>query len=151
MSLLVENAMSVGEAAQFLGVTEKQVQHLGRRGDVTYVARGLLDATSVRLLAAVRQGRHTRGWSGRTAWAALSLLSEVDALWLGQGQVSRLQSRLRVIDPAGVVAATRNRAVVVRFTGHQAAVSRLDREPSTVGHRVLPGFAGQPRQAKADW
>jgi hypothetical protein len=32
MSLVTHDAMTVRAAAQFLGVTEKQVQHLGRHG-----------------------------------------------------------------------------------------------------------------------
>jgi hypothetical protein len=151
MGVSVEDAMSVRAAAQLLGVTEKQVQHLGRRGEVLYVARGLLDGASVRAYQAVRQGRHTRGWSGRTAWAAIALLSGRDADWLGQGQVSRLRSRLRDIDSADLVAATRNRALVGRFSGHPAAADRLAREPSTVERRALRGIVGQSQDAGTDW
>lgn len=151
MEVSVEDAMSVRVAARLLGVTEKHVQHLGRRGDVIYLARGLLDGTSVRTLHAVRQGQHTRGWSGRTAWAAIALLSGHDAHWLGQGQASRLRSRLRDIDSAALAAATRNRAFVGRFTGHPAAASRLAREPNTVGLRALPGLVGQHQDAETDW
>jgi hypothetical protein len=151
MEVSVEDAMSVRVAAQLLGVTEKQVQHLGRRGEVLYVARGLLDGASVRTFQAVRQGKHTRGWSGRTAWAAIALLSGREADWLGQGQVSRLRSRLRDIDSAGLVAATRNRALVGRFAGHQAAAGRLARESGTVERRALPGLVGQDHYAGTEW
>ncbi|MCW2751477.1 MAG: hypothetical protein JWR83_2587 [Aeromicrobium sp.] len=143
--------MSVGDAAQLLGVTEKQVQHLGRRGEVRYVARGLLDGASVRAIQAVRQGRHTRGWSGRTAWAAIALLSGHDADWLGQGQVSRLRSRLRIMGSDDLVAATRNRALVSRFTGHRSAVGRLAGDSSTVERRALPGLVGRDHHAETDW
>ena len=143
--------MSVGQAAQLLGVTEKQVQHLGRRGEVRYVARGLLDGASVRAIQAARQGRHTRGWSGRTAWAAIALLSGHDADWLGQGQVSRLRSRLRSIGSDDLVAATRNRALVGRFTGHQSAAGRLAGDSRTVARRALSGLVGQDHHAGTDW
>ena len=143
--------MSVRAAAQLLGVSEKQVQHLGRRGEVLYVARGLLDGASVRALEAARQGRHTRGWSARTAWAAIALLSGHDADWLGQGQVSRLRSRLRAIESVDLVAATRNRALIGRFTGHQSAVGRLTSESSTVKRRTLPGLLAKSHHAETDW
>ncbi len=143
--------MTVRQAARLLGVTEKHVQHLGRQSDVTYVARGLLDATSVRALQAVRQGRHTRGWSSHTAWAAIALLSGYDAHWLGQAQTSRLRSRLRGVDAPALAAATRNHAIVTRFTGHDAAAGRLARECRTVRRRALPGLAGQRQDAESDW
>ena len=143
--------MSVREASHLLGVTEKQVQHLGRRGEVRYVARGLLDGASVRAIHAARQGRHTRGWSGRTAWAAISLLSGHQADWLGQGQVSRLRSRLRIIGSDDLVASTRNRAAVSRFTGHQSATGRIAGDSSTVERRALPGLVGQDQRAQTDW
>lgn len=150
MEISVEDAVSVREAAQLLGVTKKQVQHLGRRGEVRYVARGLLDGASVRAIQAARQGRHTRGWSGRTAWAAIALLSGRKADWLGQGQVSRLRSRLRAIDSDDLVAATRNRAVVSRFTGHESAVGRIATDSSTIGRRSLPGLVGR-ENPETDW
>lgn len=151
MDVLVENAMSVRTAAQLLGVTEKQVQHLGRRGELHYVARGLLDSSSVRAFQAVRQGKHTRGWSARTAWAAIGLLSGHDVLWLGQGQVSRLRSRLRDIDPVDLVAATRNRALVGRFAGHEAAAARISRETGAVERRALPALVRQNNALATDW
>lgn len=151
MAVSVDDAMTVRAAAHFLEVSEKQVQHLGRRGDVRYVARGLVDGASVRHLHARRQGRHTRGWSPRTAWAAIALLSGRNAQWLGQGQVSRLRTRLRVIDSAGLVAATRDRAVIGRFAGHASATNRLSAEPTTVRRRALPGLVGHSRQVEPDW
>lgn len=151
MDISVEDAMSVREAAQLLGVTEKQVQHLGRRGEVRYVARGLLDGASVRAIQAARQGRHTRGWSGRTAWAAISLLSGHKADWLGQGQVSRLRSRMRTIGSDDLVASTRNRAVLGRFDGHQSAIGRISGDSRTVERRGLSGLVGQNQLAQSDW
>lgn len=132
--------MSVSAAAELLGVTEKQVQHLGRQGQLRYLARGLVDASSVRALQAARQGKHTRAWSDRTAWAAISLMSGVPADWLGQAQISRLRSRVRDSDSHGLVAATRNRAVMGRFAGHSSAVERLARARRVVVRRALPGI-----------
>ncbi len=147
----MEDALSVREAAQLLGVSEKQVQHLGRRGEVRYLARGLLDGASVRAMRTARQGRHTRGWSERTSWAAIALLSGLDADWLGQGQVSRLRSRLRSIGSDDLVASTRNRAVVGRFNGHQSAAGRIAGDSSTVERRALPGLVGRDHHVETDW
>jgi hypothetical protein len=127
------------------------VQHLGRRGEVIYVARGLLDGASVRAMNAARQGTHTRAWSGPTAWAASALLSGRDADWIGQAQASRLRSRLRAIDSVGLVAATRNRAVVRRFAGHDAAAGRLTRDSRTVARRALPRLVDRGHHVETDW
>lgn len=151
MVVSVDDAMTVRAAARLLGVSEKQVQHLGRRGQVCYVARGLLDGASVRRLHALRQGGHTRGWSADTAWAAIALLSGRNADWLGQSQISRLRTRLREIDAARLVAATRNRAAIGRFAGHTSATDRLSGEPSTVRRLALPGLVGQSRDVESDW
>lgn len=151
MFTAAEGLMSVREAAHLLGVTEKQVQHLGRRGEVHYVARGLLDGASVRQLHAVRQGSHTRGWSSRTAWAAIALLSGRDAGWLGQGQMSRLRTRLREINAARLVAATRNRALVDRFAGHSSATERLSAESCTINRRALRGLASRSPDVAGDF
>lgn len=140
MALLLGESMTVGEAAEVLDVSIKQVQNLGRRGELVYVARGLLDAASVRAYRARRQGRHTRPWSGWTAWAAISLLAGTEPRWLGQPQLSRLRGRLRSMGPADLVAATRARATTRRFAGHEAAVRRLRSDDGVVPGRPLPGL-----------
>lgn len=151
MTVSVDGAMSVAEAAKLLLVTDKQIQHLGRVGDLAYVARGLLDAGSVRALHAMRRGQHTRGWSSRTAWAAASLLAQRDAAWLGQAQASRLKSRLRSIDATHLVSATRNRAKVLPYTGHEATAGRLDREAGVWASRALPQLVAPGHAEHTDW
>lgn len=142
MSRSLDDALTVGEAAELLGVTTTHVQHLGRTGQVSYLARGLLDGASVRRFRAERQGRSTRAWAGRTAWAAIAVLSGRSAEWLGQAQVSRLRSRLRTMDGSALVAATRNRATAQRFTGHQAVGPRLREDRRVAVLRSLDGLAG---------
>ena len=151
MTGLIDGAMSVAEAAELLHVTEKQVQHLGRQGALTYLARGLVDAGSVRALHVARQGQHTRSWSSRTAWAAVALLSQRDAEWLGQAPASRLRSRLRDIDSPRLVSATRSRAEVTRFAGHEAVARRLDREAGTWARRALPQLVAPRHAGHTDW
>ena len=136
------DALSVQAAAQLLGVSEKHVQHLGRSNQVRYLHRGLLDGASVRAYQANHQGRHTRGWSAETAWAAIELLSGGMADWLGQAQVSRLRTRLRDLDATNLVVAARNRALVGRYSGHSSTSARLLNEATTVASRALSGLVG---------
>jgi len=110
---------------------------------VTYVARGLLDGASVRDYHAVRQGRRARGWSSRTAWAAIDLLSGGDPEWLGQAQLSRLRSRLRAMEAGELVAATRDRARRCRYAGHESALGRIRADGRAVEVRSVPGLAGR--------
>lgn len=117
--------LGVSEAAERIGVSTRQVQHLVSRGDLRSVARGFVDASSVDRLIAVRQGGRARAWSEATAWGAVALLSGMDAAWMGESQRSRLRARLREINAEELVARSRNRAVVRRYSGHPSAVSRV--------------------------
>ena len=141
--------MSLREAAQLLDVTEKQVQYLARNAQVVSVARGLVDARSVRAYQANRQGVHTRGWSGRTAWAAVALLANYGQRWIDQPQRSRLRSRLGDMNAEQFVAAARNRALVGHWSGHPAVVARLHADSRTVAQRSLPSLS--TGSATTDW
>ena len=112
---------AVSEAAERLGVTTRQVQHLVARGELRQVARGLLDETSVERLLAVRGNTHTRAWSEATAWGAVAILSGTDAGWMGESQRSRLKGRLRAMSPADLVERARERAEVTRCAAHSSA------------------------------
>lgn len=48
------------QAAERLGVSTRQVQHLVAGGELRQVARGLVDAASVDRLVSVRRGSRTR-------------------------------------------------------------------------------------------
>ncbi len=117
--------MAVSEAAERLGVTTRQVQHLVASGELRPLARGIVDATSVERLLAVRGDSHTRAWSERTAWGAVSLLAGVDAEWMGETQRSRLRSHLRTMTPAELVARARERAQVTRYRAHSSSGAYL--------------------------
>ena len=117
--------VGVSEAARRLGVSTRQVQHLVASGELGHVARGYVDASSVDRLLAVRRGGRTRAWSEETAWGAVSLLTGMDASWLGESQRSRLRHRLRSISVEEFVARARNRAVVRRYAGHPSAMGRV--------------------------
>ena len=119
--LSVVSLMAVSAAAQRLGVSTRQVQHLVGRGELRQLARGIVDSTSVERLLAVRQRSHTRAWSDATAWGAVSLLSGSDAEWMGTTQRSRLRSRLRRLNAAELVERGRARAEVTRYRAHSSA------------------------------
>jgi len=118
----------VSEAAERLGVSTRQVQHLVARGELRQVARGLLDETAVERLLAVRGGSHKRAWSEATAWGAVALLSGAQAEWMGETQRSRLRGRLRRLGASELVERARDRATVTRYRAHSAAGQYLKGE-----------------------
>ena len=117
--------MTMGVAADRLGVSVRQVQRLARSGAIAAVGSGLLDAESVHRFGRERVGHRPRAWAEDTAWAAIGLLAGLRVEWLGQPQRSRLKGRLRVIGADELVSAVRNRASVHRFTAHRAAAAAL--------------------------
>lgn len=119
--LSVVALMAVSEAAERLGVSTRQVQHLVASGELRPLARGIVDATSVERLLAVRGGSHVRAWSEPTAWGAVSLLSGGDAEWMGNTQRSRLRSRLRATTAGELVQQARERAEVTRYRAHPSS------------------------------
>lgn len=124
-NLSVMSLMTVSEAAERLGVSTRQVQHLVARGRLRQLARGVIDETSLERLLAVRQGSHRRAWSEPTAWGAVSLLSGGEAEWMGETQRSRLRSRLRGLSAGELVARARQRAEVTRYRAHSSARQHL--------------------------
>ncbi len=126
--MYVMSLLPVSEAAERLGVSTRQVQHLVARGELRSLARGVVDETSVERLLAVRRGSHTRAWAESTAWAAVALLSGREAGWLGESQRSRLRGRLRGLGAEELVERARGRASVSRYVAHRSARERLRAE-----------------------
>ena len=126
--MYVMSLLAVSEAAERLGVSTRQVQHLVARGELRSLARGVVDETSVERLLAVRRGSHTRAWAESTAWAAVALLSGREAGWLGESQRSRLKGRLRGLGAEELVERARGRASVSRYVAHRSATERLRAE-----------------------
>ncbi len=126
--MYVMSLLPVVDAAERLGVSTRQVQHLVARGELLSLARGVVDETSVERLLAVRRGSHTRAWAESTAWAAVALLSGRAAGWLGESQRSRLRGRLRGMDADELVDRARGRARVSRYVAHRSAEERLRTE-----------------------
>lgn len=130
--------VSVEEAARTLGVTVQHVRRLSDAGELTRIARGLIDRASLERYLIERPGKRTRVWAEHTAWGAIALLSGDLPAWLGPVQASRLRSTLREIaDPADLMVRTRDRAKVYTFTGHPTAVTRLTEMMAVVDLTVL--------------
>lgn len=126
------------KAATILGVTVRHARRLAESGELSGIARGLIDRASIDRFLAERHGGRTRVWAEHTAWGAIAMLSGGFADWLGRAQGSRLQSSLRAItDPAELVARTRDRALVHVFSGHSSVLTRLQHELVTTDSSIL--------------
>lgn len=104
--------LTVGQAAERLGVGPEQVRRLIRAGKLAArtVGRTLVldeDAVDGRARLPITAGRSL---APRTAWAALWQLSGEDVDWLAPADRSRLVARLRGYDAERLVAASRDRA-----------------------------------------
>jgi excisionase family DNA binding protein len=104
--------LTVGQAAERLGVGAEQVRRLIRTGKLAArrVGRTLVldeDAVDGRARLPITAGR---ALAPRTAWAALWLVSGEDVDWLAPADRSRLLARLRGYDADRLVAASRDRA-----------------------------------------
>jgi excisionase family DNA binding protein len=120
--------MSTAEAARRLGVSRREVQRLARSGDLA-ATRTIGDAYVIDPLAANARARteveRGRPWSPEVAWAALWLISGLEATWLDYYQRRRLDHRLANIAVDRLLAATRRRAKVARYRGARTAVREL--------------------------
>lgn len=134
--------LAVRDAAERLGVSTRQVQHLVAQGELTALARGVIDSGSLEAFLAVRGQRRTRAWSPATAWGAVAILSGLEVTWIGDTQRSRLKARLRMMSAADLVERSRDRADAVRYAGHSAIVERLkDAIVDTTSARSRLGLA----------
>jgi hypothetical protein len=127
------------EAGERLGISRRQAQRLVRDGVLHRVGIDRIDYGSVLALMAQRRDDHHRAWSEETAWAAIAMLSERNADWIGQAQRSRLKASLRTMDAEALVARTRNRARIHRLRGHSAAARRIMTEVVLTGSSAAIG------------
>lgn len=93
---LASDLMTIQDAARILGVSDRHVNRLLDSGELVRVARGLVDRHSVENYRSQARGGRKRVWAEHTAWAAIALLSCEQPTWLGQVQISRLRSVLRL-------------------------------------------------------
>lgn len=124
----------MAQAADRLGVTTRQVQHLVADGTLVSPARGIIDEGSVERYLASRGGHRFRPWSEATAWGAVALLSGREATWMAGSQRSRLRGRLSVAGAEELVGRARGRAVASRYTGHTSTAGRLRQQVVDLSH-----------------
>ncbi|MDR0501550.1 MAG: excisionase family DNA-binding protein [Coriobacteriales bacterium] len=113
---ITSNMLTVSNAAKHLGVSRHQIVELIHRGsllaDRTAGNAFLVDASSVELLRITRRG-NGRPMKPETAWAALWVLSGLEANWLNYHQQRRLCIKLSNIGAEDLVWNCRKRANTV--------------------------------------
>lgn len=117
--------LTLAEAADRIGVSERQARNLADNGSIALVARGVVEADSVSTYLRRRGTIERRMWGEETAWAAVSLLAGAGASWLGASQASRLRRQVRTIYAIGLVSRVRNRAAHHEFEAHRSVASRV--------------------------
>ena len=133
-----DELLTVQEVSELLGVEARQVRLIAERGEITRVARGIFDRTSVERYRAERGSGRTRTWAEHTAWGAIALLSNATALPLGGTQTHRLRATLTgITDPSELALRLRDRAVVTTWSGHRSATDRVRQEIVVPGRRRL--------------
>lgn len=143
--------ITIPEAAERLGVVPQRVRALAQAGELDAVrARGvwLVDADSLAKRMLLTElgvaASSARPWSQPIAWAAMRALDEDNALLAELDRKARYRLRRRLDDPdaAGLLAAVRNRARVIRASVHPSRAAGL-RElvvPSGITGAGIHGF-----------
>jgi hypothetical protein len=113
--------LTTQEVCELLGVEARQVRSLAEHDNITRIAHGVYERTSVERYRAERGTSRTRAWSEHTAWGAIALLSHKATAGLPDTQEYRLRAALRQItDPTELVARLRDRATVTVCAGHRS-------------------------------
>jgi hypothetical protein len=122
------DVISLSEAADRIGVSQRQVRNLAAGGDIALIARGVVDADSVSTFLRDRGLIARRVWNEETAWAAIGLLAGIDVTLLGASQASRLRKQVSGMEAAELTSRMRNRATTHRFDGHRSVVGKVAQE-----------------------
>ncbi|UOY01853.1 helix-turn-helix domain-containing protein [Blastococcus sp. PRF04-17] len=139
--------MSTRQAADRIGVSVRHVQRMVAGGDLVAIGTDRIDADSVAQWLAQRHGSRPRAWAEPTAWAAVALLEDEPAPWLGQAQRSRLRSALAGVAADELTSRARNRAKVLRFRAHPRAGGHLLRAIVPSGARSgIGGLTAAPNR-----
>lgn len=112
-----QTLLTRAEAARRLGVSERRVSALCAAGRLESFSAGngaLVTEDSVRRQAQW-QGAGGRPYSPNMAFAALYVLSGLDASWLGRQQRYRLKGYLRQVDVENLTRLVRRRATMVDY------------------------------------
>lgn len=112
--------LSLAEAADRIGVSQRQARNLVTSGNIVLTARGVVDADSVSAFLRDRGLVARRVWSKETAWAAIGLLAGID--------ISRGAKRL-IADALKVTGALTSAPVLVLPTRRSTATRASRGEP----------------------
>ena len=138
----IDGLVDTETAARLLGVSARRVGQLAEAGDVTRAARGLYDRLSIERYVVTRRGTAERAWDAGTAWAAVAVLSGVEAGWLSERSTYRLEATLRTITAAELVGKARERAQVGVYAAHPSAL-RVLRADVVARDWTVIGLAGE--------
>jgi len=147
--------MTTAEAADRLGVSQRQVQRLVGSGELparrTAGDAWVVDALTVNAMMRARPERG-RPWLPGTAWAALWRLSGLDANWLDRRTTRRLTERLSSLGAGGLLHATRRRAVVRCFRVSDPLLAELSTAVVRSGTSAMTPatFGMEPDSAHVD-
>ena len=140
--------LSTKAAAEELGVSRHQVAMLAKNGEVNSLKVEnvlLIDPFSLRQYKQLHRGMG-RPLSPPVAWAALWLLSGLDAPWLSYPQRRRLLIKLRDISPEDLVWQTRKRSTLRLFKAAPAALPEVRKLIVLSGKSTdRPDIFGMPR------
>lgn len=136
---MASNYVSTAEAADRLGVSQRQVRNMIVHGQLEVLGNVTSHLVSIdSLLRACQVPRRAgRAWSPRIAWAALAILGGADAGWLQPSERYRLRQALKTRSVDEVMAAARNRATVRKFRATPDTISRLREYVAATGGTAL--------------
>lgn len=136
---MASNYVSTAEAADRLGVSERQIRNMIVHGQLEVLANVHNHLISIDSLLRTCQipRRAGRAWSQRIAWAALVILGGGNAAWLQPSERYRLRQSLKTRSVDEVMAAARDRATVRKFRATPDAISRLREYVAATGETAL--------------
>ncbi|MBB6407309.1 helix-turn-helix domain-containing protein [Arthrobacter sp. AZCC_0090] len=136
---MASNYVSTAEAADRLGVSQRQVRNMIAHGQLEVLANVPSHLVSIDSLGRACQvpRRAGRAWSPRIAWAALAMLGGGDAAWLQPSERYRLRQSLKTRSVDEVLASARNRATVRKFRATPDTISRLREYVAATGGTAL--------------
>ena len=130
ISTSISGYFTATQAAEALGVSSHEVARLAREEKIkAKKVRNvlLIDAIDLQLYVTLHQGKG-RPFMSSVAWAALWILSGLDAEWLSYQQRRRLKDKLQKISACDLVWQARNRSVTRRYRVSESFLKKLKSE-----------------------
>ena len=122
-----ETLLTTTEAARTLGVSRQRVMELACNGTLTIIHSGSTCYFTRSTVLGYKRTRRAPGrpYSERIAFAALYMISGMDALWLSASEKSRLRRRLLSLDATGLLDHCRNRARTIDYWCRDSRIDTL--------------------------